>query len=360
MEIVCPMKSFRIALYPGDGIGVEVLDEAVRVLNRVQQALGGFELQYTRFDWGCAYCAKHGVVAPAEYLDILRPFDAIFLGAIGDPRYMPDHASLVPLVQIRQRFDQYACLRPAKLFPNVPSPLARPGSIDMVVVRENSEGEYSVCGGRVKIGRPEEVAIQTSVHTRSGIQRILRYGFELARSRRRRLTMVTKSNALKFGMALWDEVLEDVRTEFPDIEADRQHADAAAMNFVRRPDAFDVVVASNLFGDILSDLAGVITGGIGLAPSANINPERTFPSMFEPVHGSAPDIADKGIANPAAAILSGAMMLEWLGMREAAILIHRAVEKALAAGAATPDLGGSLTTTQMTERIIECIEAAGA
>lgn len=354
------MKSFRIALYPGDGIGVEVIDQAVRVLGRVQEMLGGFELRYTRLDWGCAYHAQHGVVVPPDYLEILRPFDAIFLGAIGDPRHLPDHVTLVPLVQIRQQFDQYACLRPARLFRGIRSPLAEPGDIDMVVVRENSEGEYAVCGGRVKIGRPEEVAIQSSVHTRAGVRRILRFGFELARSRRRRLTMITKSNALKYGMVLWDEVLEEVRPEFPDIEADKQHADAAAMNFVRGPGRFDVVVASNLFGDVLSDLAGVITGGIGLAPSANINPERTFPSMFEPVHGSAPDIAGKGIANPTAAILSGAAMLEWLRINEAAILIQRAVETTLAAGATTPDLGGALTTAQMTDRIIDNLDKADA
>ncbi|MGB9626277.1 MAG: isocitrate/isopropylmalate family dehydrogenase, partial [Phycisphaerae bacterium] len=205
------MKSFRIALYPGDGIGVDVIHEALRVLGRVQELLGGFELQYTRLDWGCEYHRRHGVTAPPDYLEILRPFDAIFLGAIGDPRYLPDRMTLGPLVQIRQRFDQYACLRPARLFPGVRSPLARPGNIDLLVVRENSEGEYAVCGGRVKTGRPEEVAIQSSVHTRAGIRRILRYGFELAGSRRRRLTMITKSNALTFGMALWDEVFEEVR-----------------------------------------------------------------------------------------------------------------------------------------------------
>ena len=359
-EVAEPMKSFRIALYPGDGIGVEVLNEAVRVLGCVQEIVGGFELLYTQFDWGCAYAARHGHVTPADYLETLRPFDAIFLGAIGDPRCLPDPVTLVPLVQIRQRFDQYACLRPAKLYPGVRSPLRQPGAIDLLIVRENSEGEYAVCGGRVKTGRPEEIAIQSAVHTRAGVQRILRFAFASARTRRRRLTMITKSNALPYGMALWDAVLEEVCAEFPDVQAERQNADAAAMNLVRRPERFDVIVASNLFGDILSDLAGEITGGIGLAPSANVNPERVFPSMFEPVHGSAPDIAGKGIANPIAAILSGALMLEWLGLNEAAARVRRAVERALADGAATPDLGGSLTTGQMTDRVIQGLDDAGA
>ncbi len=349
------MKSFRIALYPGDGIGMEILDQAVRVLDRVQAAAGSFRLDYTRLDWGCEYHKTHGAVAPPDYLDVLRPFDAIFLGALGDPRQLPDHITLAPLIGMRQHFDQYACVRPARLWPNVRSPLARPGEIDLVVIRENSEGEYSVCGGRVKTGRPEEVAVQTAVHTRAAVRRIVRFGFDLARKRRRRLTMITKSNALRYAMVMWDEVLEEVRAEFADVEADRQHADAAAMNFVRRPAEFDVIVASNLFGDILSDLAGAIVGGLGLAPSANINPERTFPSMFEPVHGSALDIAGKGIANPVATILSGAMMLDWLGLPEAAAVVRRAVEQALAAGAATPDLGGTLSTAEMADRVIERI-----
>jgi tartrate dehydrogenase/decarboxylase / D-malate dehydrogenase len=263
--------------------------------------------------------------------------------------------TLAPLVRIRQGFDQYACLRPCRTFRGIPSLLRRNDPIDLLILRENSEGEYLVCGGRVRQGLDEEIAVQSAVHTRRGVERILRFGFNLAIARRHRLTMITKSNALRYGMVLWDEVFEKIRSEFPNVEADRQHADAAAMDFVRRPGRFDVVVASNLFGDILSDLGGAIIGGLGLAPSANINPERSAPSMFEPVHGSAPDIAGKGVANPVAMILSSAMMLEWLGLDHAAGSIRVAVDAALAEGSRTPDLGGNLTTRQMADEIIGCL-----
>jgi len=345
------VKTYRVALYPGDGIGPEVLDQALRVLD-LAQARFGFRLETMRVPWGGDYYCEHGQPAPPDFLDVLRPFDAIFLGALGDPHRIPDHITLDPLMRMRQGFDQYACLRPCRLFRGIPSPLARPGRIDFVVVRENSEGEYSICGGRIHQGAPEEIAVQSAVHTRKGVERILRFGFELARTRRRRLTMITKSNALRFGMTLWDDVLEQLRAEYSDVEAGRQHADFASMDFVRRPERFDVVVASNLLGDILSDLGAAIIGGLGLAPSANINPERRFPSMFEPVHGSAPDIAGQGIANPVAQILSGAMMLEWLGERPAAEAIRGAVDGVLAAGFTTPDLGGTLDTRQMTDHII--------
>lgn len=345
-------KTHHIALYPGDGIGVDVLDAAVAVLEATRDRVGGFELQYTRFDWGAAYHAAHGQCAPDDMLDQLRPFDAIFLGALGDPRRLPDHVTLEPLIRMRQGFDQYACVRPARLWPGVLSPLANPGEIDMIVVRENSEGEYFSCGGSFKPAHPDGLAVQTAVHTRKGVERILRFGFDLARSRRKTLTMITKSNALKFGMVLWDEVLEELSPRYPDVRADKMHVDAASMDFVRRPSRFDVVVASNLFGDILTDLAGAIVGGLGLAASANINPQRTAPSMFEPVHGSAPDIAGKGIANPIAAILSGAMMLDWLGQAAAAGAIRAAVEETLRKGFRTPDLGGTLSTNQMTEAVL--------
>jgi tartrate dehydrogenase/decarboxylase/D-malate dehydrogenase len=351
------MSAKRIALYPGDGIGPEVIDQAVRVLGRVQELCEDLRLEFTRFDWGAGYHKQHGIVAPDNYLDILRPFDAIFLGALGLPAQLPDHITLEPLVRLRQRFDQYACVRPAKKYPGVRAMLTAPGEIDMIVVRENSEGEYFSCGGRFRPGETGEVAIQTAVHTRAGVERILRFGFELARTRRRRLTMITKSNALRFGMVMWDEILEQLRPQFSDIEADKMHVDAAAMDFVRRPSRFDVVVASNLFGDILTDLSAAIVGGLGLAASANLNPQRTYPSMFEPVHGSAPDIIGKGIANPAATILSSAMMLEWLGHARGAVMIRDAVELVLKQGHTTPDLGGSLTTTQMTDRIIERLGA---
>lgn len=351
------MKTFQIALYPGDGIGVEVVEQAVRVLEKTQQTVGGFQLRMTSFPWGVEYCKQHGKIVPDDFLEVLKPFDAIFLGALGDPRQMPDHITLDPLIRLRQGFDQYACLRPCRLPRGVPSLLARSCPIDLVVVRENSEGEYALCGGRHKQDQSEEIAIQTAIHTRRGVERIMRFGFQLARKRQNRLTMITKSNALRYGMVLWDHVLEQLRSEFPEVQADRQHADAAAMDMVRRPEKFDVIVASNLFGDILSDLGGIISGGLGMAPSANINPDRTFPSMFEPVHGSAPDIVGRGIANPIAAILSAAMMLDWLELSQAAAVIRKAIDAALEAGAATPDLGGTLTTSQMTDRIIGCLNA---
>jgi tartrate dehydrogenase/decarboxylase/D-malate dehydrogenase len=354
------VKCFRLALVPGDGIGKEVLAEAVRVLKGVEERVSGFQLQMTELPWGSDYYFAHGSMAPADYLHQLRAFDAVFLGALGDPTRLPDAVSLAPLVQIRQQFDQYVCMRPSVLWPGVCSPLRSPGTIDMVVVRENSEGEYIVCGGRAKQGEPDEIAVQSAVHTRKGVERILRFSFELAQTRRGRLTMITKSNALVYGMVLWDDVLEAVRRDYPRVEADLLHADAAAMDFVRRPSRFDVVVASNLFGDILTDLGGVVAGGLGLAPSANINPERKFPSMFEPVHGSAPDIAGKGVANPVAAILSGAMMLQWLGLDDAASLIRTAVKMTLASGDSTPDVGGDLTTKQVADRIIDRILCGAA
>jgi len=352
------MKTYEIAVYPGDGIGPEVIDQALRVMGAVQVKLGGFALNMTRLPWGADYWAETGHVAPPDFLEILRPFDAIMLGALGAPDRLPDHITLEPLVRIRQSFDQYACVRPAHLFSGVRSPLVAEASsqVDLVVVRENSEGEYVSCGGRFKVGEPEEFALQTAIHTRRGIERILRFGFELAMSRHQHLTMITKSNAQKYGFVLWDEILEEMREQYPSVRVDKQHVDAAAMNFVRSPEQFDVVVGSNLFGDILSDLGGIIGGGLGLAPSANVNPERGYPSMFEPVHGSAPDIAGKGIANPVAAILSTAMMLEWLGLDAAAAKTRQAVEATLSQGGGTPDLGGQLNTRQMADVIIQNLE----
>lgn len=348
------MKSFRIALYPGDGIGQEVTDAAVRVLDHVQKD-SEFSLNFERFFWGCDYYDQHGVVAPVDLIDILCGFDAIFLGAVGFPSRLPDHITLEPLIRIRQAFDLYACVRPAKQMPGVRSLLANPGPIDLVVVRENSEGEYVSIGGGFKSGRDEEVAIETAIHTRHGIERVLRFGFDMARTRRKKLTLITKSNAQRFGYVLWDSVLEAIKSDYNDVATEKLHIDAAAMEFVRRPAEFDVVVASNLFGDILTDLSGAVTGSLGLNPSANLNPPRDYPSLFEPVHGSAPDIAGKGIANPVAAIQSAAMMLDWLGQKQAAATIVRGVEAALVAGAATADIGGDLTTTEMTNGILEQI-----
>lgn len=346
-----------IAIYPGDGIGIEVTAEVVKVLKSVERKLG-LMLDLTEFDWGSRYWEKTGNVIPDDYLDQLRKFDAIFLGAVGDPARVPDHITMIPLMGMRQSFDQYVCLRPARLLPGVSTPLANkePGSIDMLVVRENSEGEYALAGGNLKACTKDEVCIQTSIHTRKGVERILRYGFELARTRSKHLTMATKSNALKYSMVMWDRVLEEVAPDYPDVKVDKFHIDALSMHFVQCPERFDVVVASNLFGDILSDLGGAITGSIGLAPSANINPEREFPSLFEPVHGSAPDIAGKGIANPVAAVRSAALMMRFLGEEQAAVCIESAVDAGLADGAVcTPDLGGSASTSQVGDDIVRRI-----
>jgi tartrate dehydrogenase/decarboxylase/D-malate dehydrogenase len=343
---------FSIAVYPGDGIGIEVTEAVVRVLAAIQKG-AHFQLDFTYLEWGSEFWHKTGQVVPDDYLDTLREFDAIYLGALGDPDRIPDHITLVPIIEIRQHFDQYACVRPAKLYPGVASPLARPEDIDFVVIRENSEGEYLDNGGRFKVGTPDEVAIQSAIHTRRGVERILRFGFDMARQRRHHLTMVTKSNALKYGLVLWDDVLKAIAPEYPDVTVDKQHIDAASMNFVRRPETFDVVVTTNLFGDILSDLGGMLVGGLGFAPSANINPERRFPSMFEPVHGSAPDIMGQWIANPVAAIVAAGMMLDWLGLSDAANQLNNAVEAALAGGAKTVDMGGKLSTREMTDAIID-------
>jgi tartrate dehydrogenase/decarboxylase/D-malate dehydrogenase len=351
------MRQHRIALYPGDGIGTDVVDAAVTVLDAVASRVGGFALVYERFDWGVAHYALHGRVAPENILEILRGFDAIFLGAVGWPARLPDHVTLAPLIRLRQAFDLYACVRPARTFPGVPGPFRRGDPIDLVVVRENSEGEYVDNGGVLAANTPNEVAVQTAIHTRRGVERILRFSFDLARTRRRRLTMITKSNAQRFAYVLWDKVLAELALEFGDVTVDKLHIDAATLELVRRPHTFDVVVGSNLFGDILSDLTGGITGSLGLNPSANLNPERRFPSLFEPVHGSAPDIAGKGIANPVGAVLSAAMMLDWLGEEPAAAAVRRAVERTLALGHLTPDMGGRLTTSQLTTALVERLEA---
>ncbi len=350
------MNTYRIALYPGDGIGPEVTDAAVAVLAALQQKGGGFRLDYEWFDWGMSHFDRHGRVAPEDFLTTLGGFDAIFLGAVGWPARLPDHVTLAPLISLRQAFDLYACVRPARTFDGVPGPLRSLEPIDLVVVRENSEGEYVDNGGVLAAGTPHEVALQTAVHTRRGVERILEFAFELARTRRRRLAMITKSNAQRYAYVLWDRILAEISPRYADVLVEKLHIDAATLELVRRPHTFDVVVGSNLFGDILSDLTGGITGSLGLNPSANLRPDRRFPSLFEPVHGSAPDIAGKGIANPTGAILSAAMMLEWLGERTAAALVRKGVESALAAGHRTPDIGGTLTTLAMTRAIVKHLE----
>ena len=350
------MKTHRIALYPGDGIGPEVTDAAVAVITAAQKRTREFETHFETFDWGMPYFERHGRVAPEDFLETLRPFDAMFLGAVGWPARLPDHVTLAPLIRLRQAFDLYACVRPARTFPGVAGPLRTSQPIDLVVVRENSEGEYVDNGGTIAANTPREVALQTAVHTRRGVERILRFAFDLARTRRRRLAMITKSNAQRHAYVLWDRVLAEIAPQFEDVAVEKLHIDAATLELVRRPETFDVVVGSNLFGDILSDLTGGITGSLGLNPSANLNPERKYPSLFEPVHGSAPDIAGKGIANPTAAVLSAAMMLDWLGESRAASAVRGAVERALAGRSLTPDVGGSLTTAAMTQAIVHSIE----
>jgi tartrate dehydrogenase/decarboxylase/D-malate dehydrogenase len=347
------MSKFSVAVIAGDGVGREVVPEAQRVLDRA--APEAFD--YVPFDWGAEYYFQHGRMMPVDALDRLRATDAILLGAIGHPD-IPDHITLNGLLlPIRRAFDQYANVRPAILYPGVASPLAgyEGGSINMVVVRENTEGEYAQVGGFVYHHRPEEVAIQTAVFTRRGIERVVRHAFQLAqrRNRKRRVTSITKSNAQGFGMVLWDRTFAQVAAEFPEIETESLLVDAAAMNFVRRPQTFDVVVGSNLFGDILSDLSAILTGSIGLAASANLDPSRRFPSMFEPVHGSAPDIAGRGIVNPLAMILSAAMMLDHLGLEEPARAVDQAVAAVLAEGRVrTPDLGGNSSTHEVADAVI--------
>ncbi|BAU46902.1 tartrate dehydrogenase [Sulfurifustis variabilis] len=341
------MKTHRIAVIPGDGIGKEVVPEGLRVLDAAARRFG-LGLAYEHFDWSCETYRKTGRMMPADGLDRLREFDAIFLGAVGYPG-VPDHVSLWGLlIPIRRRFEQYACVRPIRLYPGLDSPLRDPAGLDLVVIRENVEGEYSEIGGRLYQGSEGELAVQESVFTRRGVDRILRHAFDLARTRRRRVTSATKSNGIIHTMPYWDERFAAIAAEYPDVSTDQFHIDILTAHFVLRPGRFDVVVGSNLFGDILSDLGAAVAGTIGIAPSANINPERKHPSMFEPVHGSAPDIAGKGVANPIAQILSGAMMLEHLGHGDAARAIEQAVESALGDRRLhTPDMGGRATTAEL-------------
>jgi tartrate dehydrogenase/decarboxylase / D-malate dehydrogenase len=352
------MVSHRVAVIGGDGIGPEVTREAMRVADAAVARCGS-HLEWTEFPWGTDYYFTHGRMAPPEFLDELAKFDVMLLGAVGHPR-VQDHITLNGLLlPIRRRFDQCVCLRPAYLFEGVVSPLhgKAPGSIDMLVFRENTEGEYANVGGRLYQGSDHDVAIQTSVFTRRGCERIIRAAFEKAVTRpRRRVASITKSNAQGYGMVLWDEVFATVAAEYPQIETESLLVDRAVMEFVRRPESFDVVVASNLFGDILTDLSAIIVGSMGLAASGNIEPTRRHPSLFEPVHGSAPDIAGQGIANPLAAILSAEMMLDHLGESVAAASIHEAVAKLLRdRGPRTPDLGGTASTAEVGEAVARLI-----
>jgi tartrate dehydrogenase/decarboxylase / D-malate dehydrogenase len=350
------MKTFTIGVIAGDGVGQEVIPQAKRVLERVA-GKHGVSFAFQDFDWGADHFFRWGRMMPAGAIDLLQPCDAILLGAVGHPQ-IPDHTTLNGLLlPIRRAFDQYANVRPAYLYPGVQSPLARPkgGDIDFVVVRENTEGEYTQVGGFVYQHQPEEIAIQTSVFTRRGVERIVRFAFELAaqRNKKKRVTSITKSNAQGFSMVLWDRAFREVAAEFPGIETESLLVDAAAMNFIRRPESFDVVVGSNLFCDILSDISAIIIGSMGLAASANLDPLRRFPSMFEPVHGSAPDIAGQGVVNPLATILSAGMMLDHLEMGEAAREVEAAVAAVLAEGnVRTPDLGGRSSTEEVTDAVL--------
>ncbi len=349
-----PTRAIRVAVIPGEGVGTEVVPAALTVIAAAAEQTGS-RLDTTTFSWGSAHHARTGRMMDENALDQLRAFDAIFLGAVGDPS-IPDHVTVWELIlPIRQRFDQYVNLRPMRLLPGVKGPLhgKGPQDIDMICVRENAEGEYGGIGGRMYKGTLEEIAQESAIFTRRGIERVVRYAFEIAARRPRHLlASATKSNALRHSMVLWDEVVEAVAADYPSVTVRRYHVDALAARMVNHPETLDVIVASNLFGDILSDLGAAIAGSLGLAPGANVNPERRFPSMFEPIHGSAPDIAGRGIANPVAAIWAGAMMLDHLGARAAHDAILRAITRVLEAGEVrTPDLGGKAKTDEMAAAI---------
>ncbi|WP_282172428.1 tartrate dehydrogenase [Cytobacillus firmus] len=356
------MDHYSIALIPGDGIGVDVVQEGKKVLDVICNLHGGFSLTYKEFDWSCEYYAKHGKMMPDDGLEQLKDFDSIFLGAVGYPG-VPDHVSLWGLLlPIRRQFEQYINLRPVKLLKGLDSPLAGKTSeqLDFIVIRENNEGEYSSIGGRMYEGTDLDMAMQTSVFTRKGVERVLRYAFDLAekQGKKKHVTAATKSNGINHTMPFWDEYVERINQEYPQVTSNTVHIDALAAFFVSKPETMDVVVASNLFGDILTDLGAAIVGGLGIAPSANINPEKKYPSMFEPVHGSAPDIAGKGIANPLASIWCTSMMLNHLGQAESAKAIIDAMEDVLQEKEVlTPDLGGKSTTEQVGDYICKKLKA---
>ena len=355
------MTTHRIAVIPGDGIGSEVVPEGIRVLDAAARRFA-IDLRYDGFDFAsCDYYARHGQMMPDDWKAQIEGHDAIFFGAVGWPEKVPDHISLWgSLLLFRREFDQYVNLRPVRLMPGVASPLAnrQPGDIDFYVVRENTEGEYSSVGGKMFAGTEREIVMQESIFSRVGVDRVLRYAFELARRRpKKHLTAATKSNGIFISMPYWDERVAEMSRNYPDVKVDKFHIDILTAHFVRHPDWFDVVVASNLFGDILSDLGPACTGTIGIAPSANINPEQKFPSLFEPVHGSAPDIAGQGIANPIGQIWSGAMMLDHLGHAAAHDAIVRAIEKVTAEGPRTPDMGGKASTADVGKAVADALSA---
>jgi tartrate dehydrogenase/decarboxylase/D-malate dehydrogenase len=348
----------KIAVIAGDGIGKEVMPEGIRVVEAAATKFG-FSFQWDEKPWSCDYYLKHGRMMPEDGLEQIKSHDAVFLGAVGLPSAVPDHISLWGLlIKIRREFQLYANIRPVRLMRGIDSPLKNrePGSIDFIVVRENNEGEYSSLGGRAFEGTEQEFVVQESIFTRRGVDRILRYAFELARTRpKKHVTSATKSNGVFIAMPYWDERAAAMAARYPDVRMDQYHIDILTAHFVRNPDRFDVVVASNLFGDILSDLGPACTGTIAIAPSANLNPEREFPSMFEPVHGSAPDIYGQNIANPIGQIWSGAMMLDHLGHQAAADAVVRAIETVLTEGPRTRDIGGTASTQDMGKAIAEAV-----
>jgi tartrate dehydrogenase/decarboxylase/D-malate dehydrogenase len=354
------MREYAIAAIPADGIGPEVIAAGLEVLRALEQRDGGFRLKVEGFPWGSDYYKRHGVLMPPDGLDRLRVFDAIYFGAVGAPD-VPDHVTLWGLrLPICQGFDQYANVRPTRILKGLTAPLRNcgPGDLDWVIVRENSEGEYAGHGGRAHRGFPEEVATEVAIFTRAGVSRIMRYAFRLAQSRPRKLlTVVTKSNAQRHGMVMWDEIAAEVAAEFPDVTWDKMLVDAMTTRMVLKPASLDTIVATNLHADILSDLAAALAGSLGVAPTANVDPERRFPSMFEPIHGSAFDITGKGIANPIATFWTGAQMLEHLGEVDAAARLMRAVERVTEAGIVTPDLGGKATTREVTDAVCEALRA---
>jgi tartrate dehydrogenase/decarboxylase / D-malate dehydrogenase len=358
------MKTYRIAAIPGDGIGKEVIAAGIEVLDALAAREGRFAFHYDHFDWGSDYYKRHGVMMPAKGRDFIRDHDAIFFGAVGAPD-VPDHVTLWGLrLAICQPFDQYANVRPTRILPGIVSPLRNVAGpeLDWVIVRENSEGEYAGVGGRVHQGHAEEVATDVSMMTRAGVTRIMRFAFALARSRPRKLlTVVTKSNAQRYAMVMWDEIAAEVADEFPDVTWDKMLVDAMTMRMTLRPETIDTVVATNLHADILSDLAAALAGSLGIAPTANLNPERRYPSMFEPIHGSAFDIAGKGIANPVGTFWTATMMLDHLGEKPAADRLMRAIEKVTADPSLhTPDLGGTATTRKVTDATIAAIRGDNA
>jgi len=350
------MKTYKIAVIPGDGIGVEVVKSSIEVLKSLEKNKG-YKLDFHEFDWSSEYYFKNGIMMPQDGIEQLKSFDAIFLGAVGHPE-IQDHITLNGLLlPIRRAFDQFACVRPSVLYPGVNTPLKdlKPYDIDFVVVRENTEGEYANVGGFQYENFPDEVAVQSAVFTRKGCERVIRFAFELAieRNKKMHLTSITKSNAQGYSMVLWDRTFEEVKKDYPQVSTDSLLIDAACMDFIRKPQNFDVVVASNLFGDILTDIGAIITGSMGLASSGNIDPTKKSPSMFEPTHGSAPDIAGKGIANPMAQILTAGIMMKHLGESESAEIIENSVKKVLDLGESlSPDLGGDSTTSEVTRSII--------